>query len=115
MYVHTCGPGTGGTQETRVGAWPEALGAMNEHSGTTPASRSRPPTAEVVSWDRTTRPYHAQLEPVHDGLLRPLLGRRARPKLLDTNIAYKNQPAGEAPKEGRLWWQMSMTEHHATS
>ena len=38
-----------------------------------------------------------------------------RPQLLDTNLVYKNQPAGEAPKEGRLWWQMSMTEHYATS
>ena len=67
------GPGTGGThQVTRVARSSRG----DEHSGTT-ACRGRPPTAGVVSWDRTTRPYHVQLESVHEGLLRPLLGRRA--------------------------------------
>ena len=54
----------------------------NEHSGTSLASGSRPAAAGMGSGVRTARPYRAQLESAHEGLLRLILGRMARRQLL---------------------------------
>ena len=64
---------------------------------------------------RTARPYRAQLESAHEGLLRLILGRMARRQLLGTKRVYKDSPAAEAPREGHFQLLVDTTEHYATS